>query len=141
MIGFSAIQSHLKKDILSRESTYDEVIALYKEARKFFMENDWKDEATRLISTIKFYKDKKEQDDKLRAFETKKLEKQKARSIFTVSKPLSDLSKRKQKVADLEQKRKVEEDLSNEALSMIDEAERLVKKYEFNLRMRETGSS
>ena len=124
----------LKKDILSRESPYDEVITLYKKSRKLFIENGWNDEASRLITTIKFYNDKKDKDDKLRAYEIKKLEKQKARSVITMSKPSSGLAKRKQQVMDLEQKKKVEEDSSSEALHMIDEAERLVKKYELNLK-------
>ena len=124
----------LKKDPLSRESPYDDVISLYKEARKLFMENGWNDEASRLINTIKFYHDKKDKDDKLRAYEIKKLEKQKARSVITIRKMPPDLAKRKQQVADLEQKKKMEEDSSSEALNMIDEAERLVKKYELNLK-------
>jgi hypothetical protein len=126
---------NLKIEVLSLESPYEKAISLYKEARTIFQKNGWDNEASRLINTIKFYKDKWERDEKLRVLERIKLEKAEVGAVtFSISEPSTKHLKREQKIIELEQKKKAEEDLSNEAFNMIDEAERIVKKYELKLK-------
>ena len=55
---------NIKTDVLLYESPYDKAISYYNEAKKLFQEIGWNDEAIRLIDTVKFYKEKKEKDEK-----------------------------------------------------------------------------
>jgi len=64
----------IKTDVLLYESPYEEAIANYQEAKKLFQKIGWDEEASRLVSTIKFYKEKNEKDKNLRKIEKKKLE-------------------------------------------------------------------
>jgi len=124
----------IKKEIFLYDSPYEEVISLYKEARKLFIEADWRDEASRLIATIKFYMDKKEKDDKLRDLEESKREKAKLEAEAMKVQPRKDLIEKKKKVLELEHRKKEKELESDEIFEMINEAERLVKEYELTIK-------
>ena len=119
----------MKKDILMMDSPYEEAISLYKDARKIFQESGWKDEAFRLISTIKFYKEKLEKDNKLRELEKQKMEISKTGVVAGVS-YASDLGDRERIVSEFEQKKKEDKRASEEVFSIINEAERSAKEYE-----------
>ncbi|MHA1930928.1 MAG: hypothetical protein ACW96X_00215, partial [Promethearchaeota archaeon] len=66
----------IKEGIFDQEPPYDEILNIYREARKKFEEIGWIEESMKLINTIKFYKEKHEKDDKLRALEINKVKKQ-----------------------------------------------------------------
>ncbi|MFX1457066.1 MAG: hypothetical protein ACFFDB_16950 [Promethearchaeota archaeon] len=65
-----------KESILDHEAPYEEIIRIYREAKKKFEEIGWLEESMKLINTIKFYKEKQESDNKLRALEGAKVKKQ-----------------------------------------------------------------
>jgi len=124
----------LEKDILLYESPYEEAIKLYRQARQIFQENHWDNEANHLINTINFYKDKQEKDDKLRVIEKSKAEREEIK-VGTV-RPRVDRAQieRKKKALALEEQKRQQEELSNEAFRIIDEAESMAKRYELDLK-------
>ena len=124
----------LEKDILLYESPYEEAIKLYRQARQIFQENHWDNEANHLINTINFYKDKGEKDDKLRVIEKSKAEREEIK-VGTV-RPRVDRAQieRKKKALALEEQKRQQEELSNEAFRIIDEAESMAKRYELDLK-------
>ncbi|MHA1293527.1 MAG: hypothetical protein ACTSQJ_12790, partial [Promethearchaeota archaeon] len=124
----------IKKGILKIESPYEKVIFLYKKARKFFQEIQWKKEAVQLISTIKYYKDKKEKDDKLRELERLKLEKRKKDESEIVPVWKKSTIEREKKLLELETKKKSEEERVNQIFSKINNAEKIVKEYEQSIK-------
>ncbi|MFX1501382.1 MAG: hypothetical protein ACFFDH_10520, partial [Promethearchaeota archaeon] len=65
----------LKGGIFDYEAPYEKIIKIYRKARKRFEEIDWKEESAKLIETINFYKEKLEQDKKIRALEAEKIKK------------------------------------------------------------------
>ena len=124
----------IKTDILHTESPYDGIISLYKAARKIFLENKWEMEASRLINTIKYYKERKEKDEKLRGIEAEKLARDKIPLIAPEIKPKKTLLEREQIILELEKEKQEKEDLASNTFNLIDEAERLAKNYEFKLK-------
>lgn len=124
----------IKTGILFYKNPYDKVISLYKEARKIFLENKWETEASHLISTIKFYKDKQKKDENLRALEVVKLAKAKEKPTAPKIKPKKKLLEKEEMISEFEKEKKNKEELSSEAFEMIDKAEKLAKVYEFNLK-------
>ncbi len=52
---------------------YEKIIEIYKEVKKRFENIGWKEESSKLIGSIKYYKEKLEKDKKLREIEEKKL--------------------------------------------------------------------
>jgi len=123
----------IKKDVLLFDSPYEDAISLYKESRKILQECGWKDEAFRLISTIKFYKEKLEKDNKLREIEKQKIESAKT-STFVGAGLERDISDREHKIYGFEKKKREEEEASEEIFSMINEAETISKDYEQTLK-------
>ncbi|MFW9822758.1 MAG: hypothetical protein ACFFE4_07485, partial [Candidatus Thorarchaeota archaeon] len=65
-----------KESLFDHEAPYEEIIRIYREAKKKFEEIGWLEESMKLINTIKFYKEKQESDNKLRALEGIKAKKQ-----------------------------------------------------------------
>ncbi len=99
-------EASLKKDILSVESPFDAIISNYREARRLFLDINWNEEASRLITTIKFYKDKKQRDERLRELELKKIEQSNAQQ--------RQLERRRQELEKLEIERKKKEDIEHQ---------------------------
>ncbi|MHA1147235.1 MAG: hypothetical protein ACTSR8_03225 [Promethearchaeota archaeon] len=124
----------LKKEILEFESPYEKVIKLYKEARKLFQDGGWKHEASKLIATIKLYKDKKESDEKLREVEKQKLEKVKEFKEMQKLKPTIDYNAQKRKLKEIVKKRKKEDKKTEEIFTIINEAEKIAKDYGLTLK-------
>ena len=124
----------LEKDKLLYESPYEKAISLYRQARKIFQDDGWENEANQLVNTISFYKNKQQNDDKLRELERGKLEKEKIK--ISSAKPIVDkeLKERKKRALVLEEQKRMMEELSSEAFRIIDEAERLAKRYELELK-------
>ncbi|MFW9998632.1 MAG: hypothetical protein ACFE88_00815 [Candidatus Hermodarchaeota archaeon] len=65
----------IKGGVFDFEAPYEKIIEIYREARKQFEKIDWKEESAKLIETIKFYKEKLERDNKIRALEAEKAKK------------------------------------------------------------------
>ena len=59
--------------ILHLDCPYEKIIEIYKEVKKKFENIGWKEESSKLIDSIKYYKEKLEKDKKLREIEEKKL--------------------------------------------------------------------
>jgi len=117
----------LKKDILIYKSPYDQAILNYENARKLFQKIRWKEEAHKLGGTINFYKDKKINDDKLRALEQQKLEASKQKVPIAAKK---EVFAHEQRIIDFEKLKEAKSKESEEVLSSINHAERLAKEYE-----------
>ncbi|TKJ23660.1 MAG: hypothetical protein CEE43_03080 [Promethearchaeota archaeon Loki_b32] len=124
----------IKKDILVYESPYIKAISNYEEARELFKKIGWNDEANRLIKTIKFYKDKKEKDDKLRIIEQKKLEKPEIKLEAVKTETEKEFLKRQERLAEFEEKQKEADEIAVKIFSMIQNAERMAQEYELKLK-------
>ncbi|MBA7536011.1 hypothetical protein ES705_28273 [subsurface metagenome] len=62
--------------ILHLDCAYEKIIEIYKEVKKRFENIGWKEESSKLIDSIRYYKEKLEKDKKLREIEEKKLTKE-----------------------------------------------------------------
>ncbi len=124
----------VEKNILQFESPYEEAIKLYRQARQIFQDNQWDNEANGLINTINYYKDKQEKDEKLRAFEKSKAEREIVRPLAVKSKAERAQREREKKALALEEQKRQQEELSNEAFQIIDNAESMAKRYELDLK-------
>ena len=112
----------IKKDILVYGSPYIKAISNYEEARELFKKIGWIDEANRLIKTIKFYKDKKEKDDKLRTIEQKKLEKPEIKLEAVKTETEKEFLKRQERLAEFEEKQKEADEIAAKIFNMIQNA-------------------
>ena len=124
----------VKTDILSYESPYETVISHYEEARKIFHKIGWKDEASRLINTIKFYKDKKEKDERLRALEEKKLKEAELEVVAVKPETEAEILARQKKIIEYEKEKKEKAQTADEIFKIINDAERMAQEYEVNIK-------
>ncbi|MFX0021748.1 MAG: hypothetical protein ACFE9S_05445 [Candidatus Hermodarchaeota archaeon] len=124
----------IRKDILVYESPYSKAISNYEQARDIFNKIGWKEEASRLINTIKFYKDKKEKDNILREIEQKKLEKPAIELMAAEFEPDKDFLERKQRLLEIEQKEKESDEIAAKIFNMIQNAERMAQEYELKIK-------
>ncbi|MFX0034540.1 MAG: hypothetical protein ACFE9I_02730 [Candidatus Hermodarchaeota archaeon] len=124
----------IRKDILMYVSPYEKAIFNYEEARKLFQKIGWIDEANRLIKTIKFYKDKKEKDDKLREIEQKKLEKPEVELEAVKIELDKDFLESQKRLREFEKKEKEADEKAVKVLSLIQNAEKMAQEYELKLK-------
>ncbi|MFX1591754.1 MAG: hypothetical protein ACFFCL_03580 [Promethearchaeota archaeon] len=124
----------IRKDILVYESPYDKAISNYEKAREIFQKIGWNDEASRLINTIKFYKDKKEKDEILREIEQKKLEEPKVKLEATEIETEKDFLERQKRLLEFEEKQKGADEIAVEIFNMIQGAERMAQEYELKIK-------
>ncbi|MHA2036671.1 MAG: hypothetical protein ACW98X_09580 [Promethearchaeota archaeon] len=124
----------IKTDVLLYDSPYDTAISNYQEAKNTFQKIGWNDEASRLINTIKFYKEKKEKDEKLRQIEKKKLEKPVTELEFAKDGTEKDLLAREKKILEIEKFKKEKDEAAEFILNDIHKAERIAKDYEIKLK-------
>ncbi|MBN1802119.1 MAG: hypothetical protein JW891_11465 [Candidatus Lokiarchaeota archaeon] len=122
-------EASLKKDILSLESPFDGIISNYREARRIFLDIHWTEEANRLITTIKFYKDKKKRDERLRKLEMQKVEQSNAqqRQLERRRQELEKLEierKKKEEIEFQEQKQREKREKRDKALLLMDQGKR-----------------
>jgi len=118
----------MKKEMLTRESPYEQAIELYKEAHKLFKQAGSLDDAKKIFETIKFYKEKKVKDDKLRELEQRRVEEGEKEELVILDVASTRIERKAPKILDKE--RKVEEKaLSEEIFSLLDEAESLANIY------------
>ncbi|MBY8980024.1 MAG: hypothetical protein KGD72_06520 [Candidatus Lokiarchaeota archaeon] len=119
----------LKRDILSIESPYSEVIIMYAKARKLLTKIGWNEEAQNLSKTIRFYESKRLKDDNLRAFELQKIEESKTTPVLI---PKDDNLIQEMRIHEL---KKLKEEKSKESeviLNRLTQAEKMAKDYEIN---------
>ncbi|MHA2397581.1 MAG: hypothetical protein ACXADU_01660 [Promethearchaeota archaeon] len=121
---------NIKTDIFLYESPYDKAIAKYTEAKKVFQQIGWKDELAHLNSTITFYKEKKEKDEKLRDIERKKLEEPKTELLVAKTDTEKELFAREDKLLKLEKMKKEEAAATENIFNEMRRAERLAQEYE-----------
>jgi len=133
----NAVRSYeltIKKDILLLTSPYDDAILKYEQAQKIFKDIEWTDESNRLLTTIKFYKEKKVRDDNLRNLEMQKLEDERKLVIktdqsFNKTANLQEMSALKFETSKREKNSEVES-IFNE----INEAEKIAKNYDLEIK-------
>ena len=131
----SSVRSYelsIKKEILLIESPYAEAILKYQKAQKLFKEIGWDAEANRIETTIKFYKDKKEKDDKVREFEKQKLSRKKEEVDLKVRQKAPEL--RELKTSEIENVKSKKEKEAELIFKMIQGAENQAKAYEQELK-------
>ncbi len=124
----------IKTDVLLYESPYGKAITNYEEAQKIFQKIGWNNEANQLINTIKFYKEKKEKDEKLREIEKKKLEEPKAKLAAVKVDTEKELLARKEKSLEFEKRKKEEAKLAEEIFNKIQKAEKMAQEYELKIK-------
>ncbi len=124
----------IKSDVLLYNSPYDKAISNYQEAKKTFQKIGWNDEASRLINTIKFYKEKKEKDEKLRQIEKKKLEKPVMELEYAKDGTEKDLLAREKKILEIEKFKRDKDKAAEVIFNDIHKAERLAKDYELKIK-------
>ena len=118
---------NLKRDILSYQSPYEEVINMYVTARKLLQKIGWSEEAIKLSNTISFYESKKLKDDNLRAFELQKIEESKTTPIL-VSK--DDHLIQEKRIDELKKLKEVKSKESEVIFNSLTQAEKMAKDYE-----------
>ncbi len=142
---------NIKEGILKHECPYSKIIEVYRDAKKGFENIGWTEEASKLVSSINFYKEKLEKDIKLRALETSKvrrreeeilqqqklieksrleqlrLQKQKHESLLLQRTQESEFEKEKNKAFDLMDRAKAELKQNNfeKAIELYKESEKI----------------
>lgn len=129
-------ENKLKRGELDAETTYPEVIKIYRKIRKSLLDKGWQETAVIYLNQINIYKEKIDRVQKLREIEAKKLKHQEEiekmhRTRIVKKKPIIDKSLESLKL--IEEKK--EENL-NKAMSIINEAEKQGKSYELKLKSR-----
>ncbi len=118
---------NLKRDILSYQSPYEEVINMYGTARKLLQKIGWSEEALKLSNTIRFYESKKLKDDNLRAFELQKIEESKTTPVLV---PKDDHLIQEKRIDELKKLKDVKSKESEVILNRLSQAESMAKDYE-----------
>ncbi|MFX1597096.1 MAG: hypothetical protein ACFFBK_13650, partial [Promethearchaeota archaeon] len=125
----------LKSGIFDFEAPYEKIIEIYRDARKKFEEINWKEESIKLVDTINFYKEKLEQDKKIRALELEKVKKREEE--FLLQQRL--LKQARQEQEKLLQKRKESLHIKKERIAQFetekDKAFRLMDQAKRELRL------
>ena len=124
----------IRKDILVYKSPYYNAISNYEKAREILQKIGWMEEASRLINTIKFYKDKREKDEKLRKIEQKKLERPEIELKAADIQPGKDFLERQKRLLEIEQKEKDGDEIAARIFNMIQAAERMAQEYELKIK-------
>ena len=118
---------NLKRDILSYQSPYEEVINMYVTARKLLQKIGWSEEAIKLSNTISFYESKKLKDDNLRAFELQKIEESKTTPVLV---PKDDHLIQEKRIDELKKLKEVKSKESEVIFNRLTHAEKMAKDYE-----------
>ena len=123
----------IKKGSFEKKCPYLEIAEIYKDIRKKVYVRRWKDEAAIYGNQIKHYQEKFEKDKHLRELEADKIKKQMAfkESLKTTK---EDKPLRLQELEALSSKSSETEEISKQAMDLIDEAEKAVRSYELSLK-------
>ena len=123
----------IKNGQFEKECPYLEIAETYKKIREKVYARGWKDEAEIYGNQIKLYREKNEKDKRLRDLEAGKLKKQiefeESLKATKKTKPL-----RYQELEPLDSKDRETEEMTKQAMDLIDEAESEVRSYELSLK-------
>ncbi|TFG18986.1 MAG: hypothetical protein EU529_16840 [Promethearchaeota archaeon] len=120
----------IKQGQLDIEAPYPKIIEIYQDVNKRLLERGWSDQAEIYKNQIQIYKDKLNQDKKLRELEVKKVQEQKEYEEFIkVKKEEVPL-----KVSTDELKVVEEEDFETKISNMVDKAIKMAREYESGIR-------
>ncbi|MBD3212645.1 MAG: hypothetical protein GF311_08550 [Candidatus Lokiarchaeota archaeon] len=128
-------ENELKKGNFEIENKYPDVIKRYRKIRKQLIDRGWLKEAELYLSQINLYKEKAQRVEKLKKIEAQKAEREKRiEEMYKLQKPIEKPTQTIDE-AEVEEKKEKEEKL-NQAMSLIDEAEQLVRIYKSKLKPR-----
>jgi hypothetical protein len=118
---------------------YEEILKIYRAARKSFEEIGWMEESMKLLNTIQFYKEKLEKDKRLRSLEIDKVKKREEEQL--IQQRLLEqakkeheriLQKRKESLLVREEKVSEFETAKDRAFSLMDIAKNELKQNNFD---------
>jgi len=126
------LKQELKKGNLPEENPYPEVIDIYEQVYKKLLKKGWKRQADIYSKQIKIYQEKLEKDKKLREIEAEKKQKQdQMEELYKVG--IKEEERENGRRESL-QKEKEEKEFQEEISNMVQNAERLVREYELDLK-------
>ena len=120
----------IKQGSILAQSVYPEVITIYESIKEMVSQRGWNDQVTIYEKQIKFYKNKLQQDFKLRDIEAKKGEKQK---IYEDSLKVTKKEEEKSFLPTLEDVRSLEQQEQESRMSidnLINSAEKMAREYD-----------
>ena len=131
----------IKKSKYEIKCPYPKIIKIYEGIRQMLIDYGWNEQAMIYNEQIKFYHEKLEKDKKLHEIEAQKVQKQKEfedlhkiNEIDTIKAVILSLNK-EEEILDFEAKKKEKVEESEEIFNMINNAERMAKEYEQEIKM------
>ncbi|MFW9875461.1 MAG: hypothetical protein ACFFG0_20330, partial [Candidatus Thorarchaeota archaeon] len=125
------MRKSMKKGKILENTPYPEVIEIYKQIRDKVYTRGWKEQAEIFGNQIKIYQDKLEKHEKLLEVEAEKIQRQKDLEDMHKVEKIVERDKDKLKQVD---KKKEEEDFKKYIAEMVDNAEKLVREHESEMR-------
>ncbi|MHA2255899.1 MAG: hypothetical protein ACXAAM_07500, partial [Candidatus Heimdallarchaeaceae archaeon] len=122
----------MRKGEIIEDTPYSEVIDIYRNIREKVFARGWKEQAEVYASQIKIYQEKLEKHVNLLEIEFKKTERQK--EIEDMHKVGKEISLDNEKLRTIEQTKGEEEAFERYITDNIDNAEKLVREFETNMR-------
>ncbi len=126
----------IKKNKFEIKCPYPKIIQTYESIIQMLINYSWNEQAMIFNEQIKFYQEKLEKDKKLREIKVQKMQKwkeieelYKIKEINTLRTVILSLNK-EERILDFEEKKKEKLKESEEIFNMIDNAERMAKEYE-----------
>ncbi len=126
----------IKKNKFEMKCPYPKIIKTYESIRQTLIDYSWNEQAMIFNEQVKFYQEKLEKDIKLREIKVQQEQKQKEieelyknKEIDTIRTVILSLN-REENILDFEEKKKEKIKESEEIFNMIDNAERMAKEYE-----------
>ena len=123
----------IKKGAFEASCPYLEIAETYKKIREKVFLRGWKDEAEIYSNQVKLYQEKFEKDKRLRELEAEKIQKQIAfKESLKTTKEVKTL--KLQELEKVGSKSSETDIISNQAMDLIDEAEKAVRSYELSIK-------
>jgi hypothetical protein len=131
-------ESKKKEGILKVNAPYQEIIGIYKSAKKGFEEIGWQEQADQLNNSINYYKEKSEADNRLRNLELEKIKEQEVliqkqrREAKLAREAEAELLKQKMEAVEIKRKQALEyEAKKSQAFSLMDLAKKELNQNNF----------
>ena len=122
----------IKRGKFEKECPYPKIIEIYKNIRERVYAKGWTEEAKLYTNQIILYQEKLKKDKNLRELEAEKVRKQQEFESF--KKPKGIKLPKTVKLEEIEKRDTQDEQLLDEAMNLINEAENEVKSYELSLK-------
>ncbi|MGB5910163.1 MAG: hypothetical protein WBH31_03100 [Promethearchaeia archaeon] len=123
----------IKRGKFEKECPYPKIIEIYKNIRERVYAKGWTEEAKLYTNQIIFYQEKLKKDKNLRELEAEKVRKQQEFKE-SLKKPKGVKLPKTAKLEEVEERDTQDEQLLDEAMTLINEAENEVKSYELSLK-------